>query len=78
LIAVKKFDSLNLRHSPLPIFFRPIQGLDSFWFVTQGVAALALGYYLSGFQPGGRTCSIMFNVQLPTPNFQFSTLDVGR
>jgi hypothetical protein len=47
--------SLDLK-SPtpsLPILFRPVQGLSSFWFVTQGGArftSLALGYYLSGLR----------------------------
>src|SRR5262245_3957306 len=47
--AFKKF--VGLRPYSCRFLFRPFQGLDLFWFLTQGGAALALGYHLSGFQP---------------------------
>jgi hypothetical protein len=52
-IAVDRgeYDPVNRHHSSPPIFFRPLQSLDSFWFVTQGGARFtsrALGYFSFG------------------------------
>ena len=46
-----EFDGVALCVLRVKRLLPPLQGLNSFGSLTQGGASLALGYYLSGFQP---------------------------
>ena len=48
-----EFDGVALCVLRVKRLLPPLQGLNSFGWLTQGGASLALGYYLSGFQPCG-------------------------